>query len=508
MMISSVEFGRKLAAYALALALIPGTTSVAGASDQTRREGAKMTENNQSGQNPQIGTSTIEDQKSVAITVYNSNLGLVKDTRILKLPRGASQLRFMDVAQQINAATVHIKSVTAPDALNVVEQSYEYDLLNPQKLLDKYVGQELTLVLKTIENNTEKLTPTRATLMSNNSGQVWQIGGQIIINPTNIAEIRFDRLPQDLIAKPTLVWTLNNNGDETHTIEASYLTQGLNWRSDYVVVVNQNDTKADLNGWVTLTNSSGTAYRNADLKLVAGDVNRVRDEVMAVRSARVMEMAAAAPQQQFQEQAFFEYHLYTLQRKTNIKNNETKQISLLSAADFGIKKELVINGQPYYFQGYNNPGEPIKEKVGVYVSFKNAKENGLGQPLPAGIVRVYKADADGAQQFVGEDRIDHTPKDEAVKVKLGDAFDVVAERKQTDYKAIARRVFEYAYEIRIRNHKDEAVTVVVNEPIGGDWTITTSSFPAEKTAAFAARFNVPVTKDGEAVLSYRVQIRY
>jgi hypothetical protein len=157
----------------------------------------------------------------------------------------------------------------------------------------------------------------------------------------------------------------------------------LNWRSDYVVVVNQNDTKADLNGWVTLTNGSGTAYRNADLKLVAGDVNRVRDETMAVKSARVMEMAAAAPQQQFQEQAFFEYHLYTLQRKTNIKNNETKQISLLSAADVGIKKELVINGQPYYFQGYNNPGEPIKEKVGVYVSFKNAKENGLGQPLPS-----------------------------------------------------------------------------------------------------------------------------
>jgi len=507
-MISSNKCCRMLAAQALAVALTLGTNSAASASDEIRREGAKMTETIQPAQNPQTGTSTIEDQKSVAITVYNSNLGLVKDTRTLKLPRGTSQLRFMDVAQQINATTVHIKSVTAPDTLSVVEQSYEYDLLNPQKLLDKYVGQELTLVLKTIENNTEKLTPTRATLMSNNSGQVWQIGGQIVINPTNIAEIRFDRLPQDLIAKPTLVWTLSNTGAETHTIEASYLTQGLNWRSDYVVVVNQNDTKADLNGWVTLTNASGTAYRNADLKLVAGDVNRVRDEVMAVKSARVMEMAAGAAPQQFQEQAFFEYHLYTLQRKTNIKNNETKQISLLSAADFGIKKELVINGQPYYFQGYNNPGEPIKEKVGVYVSFKNAKENGLGLPLPAGVVRVYKADATGSQQFVGEDRIDHTPKDEAVRIKLGDAFDVVAERKQTEYKAIARRVFEYAYEIRIRNHKDEAVTVIVNEPIGGDWSILNSSFPAEKTAAFAARFNVPVAKDGEAVLSYRVQVKY
>ncbi len=507
-MISMGRPGKMLTAYMLTSLLTLGNISLADTSDQSRREGARMTENSQGGQPAQSGTSTVEDQQSVAITVYNSNLGLVKDTRTLRLPRGTSQLRFMDVAQQINATTVHIKSLTAADALSVVEQSYEYDLLNPQKLLDKYVGQELTLVLRSVESNTEKLTPTRATLLSNNSGQVWQIGGQIVINPTNIAEIRFDRLPQDLIAKPTLVWTLNNTGTDNHTVEASYLTQGLNWRSDYVVVVNQNDTKADLNGWVTLTNNSGTAYRNAELKLVAGDVNRVRDESMAVKSARVAEMAGAAAQPQFQEQAFFEYHLYTLQRKSSIKNNETKQISLLSAADFGIKKELVVNGQPYYFQGYNNPGEAIKEKVGVYVSFKNSKENGLGQPLPAGVVRVYKADSTGSQQFVGEDRIGHTPKDESVKVKLGDAFDVVAERKQTDYKAIARRVFEYAYEIRIRNHKDESVTVTVNEPIGGDWEIINSSLPAEKTTAFAARFNVPVPKDGEAVFNYRVRVKY
>ncbi len=501
---------RTLLAWALTFTLLSGN-ALAASDDRAKREGAKMdneTTTEQAATSAQAGTSTIEDQKSVAITVYNSNIGLVKDTRTLRLPRGASQLRFMDVAQQINATSVHIKSVTAPNTLEVVEQSYEYDLLNPQKLLDKYVGKELTLVLKTLENNSEKLVPTRATLLSNNGGQVWQIGQQIIINPTNIAEIRFDSLPQDLIAKPTLVWTLNNTGADTHTVEASYLTQGLNWRADYVVVVNQNDTKADLNGWVTINNNSGTAYRNAELKLVAGDVNRVREtQEMAVDRMQV-KAAGAAPQPQFQEQSFFEYHLYTLQRPTTVKNNETKQISLLSSSNFNVKKELVVNGQPYYFQGYNNPGEPIKEKVGVFVGFKNSKENNLGQPLPAGVVRVYKADATGAQQFVGEDRIDHTPKDENVRVKLGDAFDVVAERKQTDYKNIARRVFEYAYEIRIRNHKEEAITVMVNEPIGGDWEIINSTFPAEKTAAFAARFNVPVAKDGEAVLSYRVRVKY
>ncbi len=457
----------------------------------------------------QAGTSTLEDQKSVAITVYNSNLGLVKDTRTLRIPRGTSLLRFMDVAQQINATSVHIKSITAADALNVVEQSYEYDLLNPQKLLDKYVGKEITLVLRTVQNNSETLTPTKATLLSNNSGQVWQIGEQIIINPTNVAEMRFDRLPQDLIAKPTLVWTLTNTGAESHTIEASYLTQGMGWRSDYVVVVNQNDTKADLNGWVTINNNSGTSYRNAELKLVAGDVNRVRDEAVNGRmQAMEMRVAGAAAAPQFQEQSFFEYHLYSLQRPTTLKNNETKQISLLSAANLNVKKELVVNGQAFYYQGYNNPGEPVKEKVGVFVGFKNAKENNLGLPLPAGVVRVYKADTTGAQQFVGEDRIDHTPKDENVRIKLGDAFDVIAERKQMDYKNISRRVFEYAYEIRIRNHKEEAISVIVNEPIGGDWEIVNSTFPAEKTAAFAARFTVPVAKDGEAVLSYRVRVKF
>ena len=449
--------------------------------------------------------STLEDQRSVALTVYNSNLGLVKDTRTLRLPRGASQLRFMDVAQLIDPTTVHIKSLTTANALQVVEQSYEFDLLNPQKLLDKYVGRELTLVLRRVENNTERLVPVRATLLSNNAGQVWQIENQIVINPTNVAEMRFDQLPADLIAKPTLVWSLTNTGADSQTVEASYLTSGINWRSDYVVVVSQDDTKADLNGWVTIDNRSGATYRNAELKLVAGDVERVRQFAKAEAMATDRAVAAAPPQ--FEEKAFFEYHLYSLQRPTTLKQNETKQISLLSGSGINVKKELVLNGQQFYYQGYNNPGEPVKEKVGVFVEFKNSKENNLGQPLPAGVLRVYKADTTGAQQFVGESRIDHTPNNESVRVKLGNAFDVVAERKQMDFKTIARRIFEYAYEIRIRNHKEQAVTVIVNEPIPGDWEIISSSIPPQKTAAFAARFTVPVAKDGEAVLTYRVRVK-
>lgn len=455
------------------------------------------------------GSSTIDAQEKVSITVYNSDVGLVRDTRTLRLPVGPSRLRFMDVAQQIDPTTVHIKSLTAPTDLTVVEQSYEFDLLNPSKMLEKYVGRELTLVLRRLENNTEQLVPTPATLLSTNEGQVWRIGGKIVINPTNIAEIRFETLPEDLIAKPTLVWSLSNTGPQSHRVEASYLTSGLDWRADYVVVLSRGDTRADLNGWVTITNKSGTSYRNAELKLVAGDVNRVPTYKAPMAEMNItMARAAAAPPPQFREESLFEYHLYTLQRSTTVKQNETKQISLLASTDMAVKKEFVLNGGTHYFRGYNNPGESVREKIGVYVEFKNSKENNLGQPLPAGIIRVYQSDQTGAQQFIGENQIEHTPKDEPVRVKLGDVFDVVAERKQVDFKAISRREYEYAYEIRLRNHKAEPVTIIINEPIGGDWQILNSTFTPEKTSSASARFNVPVPTDGESILSYRVRVRY
>jgi hypothetical protein len=282
----------------------------------------------------------------------------------------------------------------------------------------------------------------------------------------------------------------------------------MNWRADYVLLVNADDTKGDLQGWVTLTNNSGATFEDARLQLVAGDVNRVSEE-RNYALAGAMQRKAMDDVSQFQEQGFFEYHLYTLQRPTSIRDNETKQVSLLEAAGFDVKKEFVLNGQHYYYTNYNNPGQPIKEKVGVYVQFRNAQQNKLGMPLPAGTIRLYKKDDKGNQQFIGEDKIDHTPKDEDVRVKVGDAFDIVAERKQTDYKVVVSgHLYEYGYEIKIRNHKDGPVTVVVNEPIGGDWEMVSSTFEAKKTAAFAAQFNVPVAKDGEATLSYRVRIRY
>jgi hypothetical protein len=458
--------------------------------------------------NSTLTTTTAHDRRSVNVTVYNSNIGLVRETRTLNLPAGRVALRFADVAALIRPETVHLASLTSADGLRIMEQNYQYDLLNPSKLLDKYVGREVTLVLRRFENNTEVLTPVQATLLSNNNGQVWKIGGQIVINPANIVETRFPDLPENLVATPTLVWDVDNAGSGEQTVEASYLTAGMNWQADYVLVVNADDTRGDLQGWVTLINQSGVGFQDARLQLVAGDVNRV-DEVAGTEvmlgSARTK---TPRDESQFREQKFFEYHLYTLQRPASIREQETKQVSLLDAAGFTVSKDFVINGQPDYYRTYNNPGVVIKDKVGVFMQFRNSQKNKLGMPLPAGTIRLYQKDSNGAQQFIGEDRIDHTPKDEDVRVKVGDAFDIVAERKQTDYKVISGSVYEYAYEITIRNHKETPITVVVNEPIDSDWRMISTNFAAEKTSAFAARFHVPVAKDGETKLLYRVRVKY
>ena len=453
-----------------------------------------------------LTTTTAHDRRSVNVTVYNSNVGLIRETRSLNLPAGRVSLRFADVAALIRPETVHLASLTSADSLRIMEQNYQYDLLNPSKLLDKYVGREVTLVLRRFENNTEVLTPVQATLLSNNNGQVWKIGGQIVINPSNIVETRFPDLPQNLVATPTLVWDVDNTGAGEQTVEASYLTAGMNWQADYVLVVDSGNDKGDLQGWVTLTNQSGVGFEDARLQLVAGDLNRVKDERELERPAPADSVAGKSVSQ-FGEKPLFEYHLYTLQRPASIREQETKQVSLLDAAGFTATKEYIINGESSYYHGYDNPGAVIKEKVGVFIQFVNSEQNKLGMALPAGTIRLYQKDDGGAQQFIGEDRIEHTPKDETVRLKVGDAFDIVAERKQTDFKAINSSVYEYAYEITIRNHKDAPITVTVNEPIDGDWRMVSSNFQPEKTSAFTARFHVPVAKDGETKLVYRVRVK-
>jgi hypothetical protein len=457
----------------------------------------------------EVGTKTenlstdLGDQTGIALTIYNVNLALVKDQRKLRMPRGMGELKFMDVASQIIPTSVHIKSLVNADSLRVLEQNYEYDLLNPQKLMDKYVGREVKLYQKNPYTEREEIVS--ATLLSTNGGPIFKIGDEITFGYPG--RIIFPGVPENLNSKPTLVWLLENSLLSLQKVEASYLTNGINWRADYVVILNDKDDRADLSGWVTIDNKSGTTYKDAKIKLVAGDVNRVKDQAMYEERMMKLAGAPAKSETQFREEEFFEYHIYTLQRQTTVKENQTKQISLVNADDIKVSKELAFYGAQYYYR--NRYGEGISnQKVGVYVEIANKKEDNLGMPLPKGTVRVYKKDSEGSLQFVGEDSIDHTPKDEKVRLKLGDAFDVVGTRKQTDWKKIAYDTYEASFEITLRNHKKEDVVVRVIEPIPGDWTVLSSSHGYGKTEAFTAEFLIPVPRDKETRLTYRVRMRF
>ncbi|MBI3951584.1 MAG: DUF4139 domain-containing protein [Acidobacteria bacterium] len=459
----------------------------------------------------QAQQSTKEDRRAVTMTVYNIELGLIRERRSIRLPAGRVLFRFADVPAGIDPATVQMKPVTEGNRLAVLEQQYKFDLLTPDKLLEKYVGKEVILVDRRMVNNTEQIEERRAVLLSNQQNQqVWRIGDEIVVNP-KYTEISFPGLPEGLTPRPTLVWLLESDREGPREIEATYLTSGLNWQADYILHVNATDTLGDLKGWVTITNRSGASYEDANVNLIAGQVRRVSEKAppqpQRFEMARVM--AAAAPlEDQFAEQAFFEYHVYKLGRPASIADNETKQLSLLSASGIKLAKEYVVNGQRYYYQQQLRPGEPIKDEVEVALSLRNSTENNLGVPLPGGIVRVYKSDTESGEQFVGEDRIAHVPKDEPVRIRVGSAFDIVAERLQTDFQKIADRVFESAFEIALRNRKDEAVTVVVNEPVSGDWQIVNSNCPYKKMGAAAMQFTVPVNAKSEAKLVYRVRVTY
>jgi len=453
-------------------------------------------------------TSTLDDQQEVAVTIYNEDLALVRDQRQVNLPVGSVDLALREVSARIRPETALLSSLTRPGGLTILEQNFDFDLLTPHKLLEKYVGKDVQLVRTHPETGKDQFETAR--VLAANEGMVLQIGDRV---ETGVpGRLVFPDVPANLRDRPTLVVSLENAKGGVQDTELSYLTGGLGWRADYVAELNPEDTALDLSGWVTLTNRSGATYRNALLQLVAGDVNRVREE-MRFRGDVVMaaDMAReAAPQ--MSEQSLFEYHLYTLQRPTTIRDNQTKQVALLNASGVTVNKEFRLQGSPYYYQGRQGDlGQKLK--VGVFVEFDNRKQDNLGLPLPKGIVRVYKQDQQGRPQFIGEDRIDHTPENETVRLKLGDAFDVTADRKQTDFRKLGgdsryNYRFESAYEVRLKNAKDEEVTVTVAEPVPGDWEMLQESHKHIKASADTALWKVKVPAKGEAVLTYRVEVKY
>ncbi len=458
-------------------------------------------------------TSTAGDRSAVDLTIYNQNLSLIREERTIDLAKGTSRVVVPDIAATIDGTSLHFRSLTDPSAVRVLEQNYQYDLVNREKLLARYIGKEIdfgTQKGKLLAAGSRSYGSDRSTI-----GMVAEINGRIQLDPPG--QITLPKLPEGLILKPQLEWLVDCSHPGQHKTEISYLAGQLSWRANYVAILAKDEGNLDLTGWVTLTNNSGTSFQDAGLKLVAGDVNVVRPEFdqMMARGKGVVATAEAQPQ--FKQTDLFEYKLYTLQRHTDLDNNETKQIELVTANNVMSKKQFIYDGladtwrgwyQNISYRGQESFGQQSNTKVGVYMTFKNSKASGLGIPLPQGTIRVYKRDDDGKEQFIGEDQIDHTPKDEEVRLYMGNAFDIVGERAQADFRSLASgHSIEETIRIKVRNHKEQPVEVQIYEHPWrwNQWEIAKTSDDYTKVDQSTIRFPVKIAKDQEKILTYTIR---
>ncbi|GBF51276.1 hypothetical protein LPTSP4_28080 [Leptospira ryugenii] len=452
---------------------------------------------------PSYSTSTEQDRKNISITIYNGGMGLVRETRKISLKKGIRTLRFEDVASQIIPQTVRVKAENA-DLLRVFEQNYEFDLISHERLMDKYIGKEVTIY----RDNNDKDQGTKATLVSNNGSPVYKIGNEISLG--YFGRVTIPTIPDNLFSKPTLVWKLKNETEKEQELEVSYQTQGINWSADYILILNQSEKSCDLNSWVTLTNHSGTAYANATLQLVAGKIqllsneNQYRPSPKVYRKNSGVETMSDVATPEFNQENLSEYYLYTLDQPTTIGYNQTKQVQLFQSEGLEIKKYFVFENLPMY-----EGNEKNFNNATVRYIFKNSKTNRLGRPLPAGTVRVFKADSKGRQQLLGEDTIDHTPENEDVKIKTGQAFDVVANGKRTSYEAFKfSEGYKASYAAQFRNRKKEDIEIRFYASFYGEWNITKSNHKFQKESSTKAFVDIPI-KAGETVnLEYTVETKY
>lgn len=458
----------------------------------------------------------------VEITVYNANFALVKEVRALALQNGRQEVRVEDVAQYIDPTSVSLRSLTPGFQIDVLEQNYQYDLMSPFTILAKSIGKRVRII-RTLESG--QMSVVEGELLSA-PGQVVNAGqgsfttysgmvirtndGRILLDPVGTVEVL--EIPEGLISRPTLMWDLLAQRAGNANVEVAYLTNNISWSADYVLVLNADDTKADLNGWVTINNQSGATYNNAKLKLIAGDVRRIMPPAGrgGFGGGALGEMARAA--EQFVEQSLFEYHLYTLQRPATVRQKETKQITLLSANDVGVKKDLIMEATRNIWRSFGRdyrPGEgwatDSKVKINVVVEVVNSQQNQMGMPLPKGKVRVYKRDAEGQVQMLGEDMIDHTPREEKIRLWIGDSFDVVGEYRRVNFRRISPRVTEEQFEINVRNRKRTPETVRVVEHGWADWEIVTESISSKKLDSNTFEYVVRLQPDEEKVITYTIR---
>ena len=427
------------------------------------------------------------------VTVYNQGLGFIKDVRTLHLVRGQQKVVVEDVAQLIDATSVGFKCLNNPGSVSVLEQNYQYDLISPQAILEKSVGKRIRLT-RAIANKKETLdgvllnSPT--SVVSKGGGHEYSYNGlviraddgRIILSPDG--EIDVLAIPEGLISKPSLVWQLESSAEQDAKMELSYLTKGMSWKANYVMTLG-NSNAADMQGWVSMTNTSGVSFTDAKLKLLAGDVNVINVEKPVFNT---LSIARERKQDQFSEESLFEYHLYTLDRPASLRNKETKQLSLLEGANVPFKKLVT-------FEAGSGTGDGDLDSE-VKVKFVNNKNSHLGMPMPAGKVRLYQRDARGSLQFLGEDEIKHTPQDEKVSLTVGKSFDIKANHKRTAYSVTGRRSSHSGYAVEFRNRKKEAATVYFYQRIEGDWKMVSNSDPFVKEDSNTAIFEIKL-KAGE-----------
>lgn len=450
--------------------------------------------------------STAQDQKSIAITIYNENLTLIKDIRNVMLDKGANRLAWRDISAQIRSETAILRNLTAPGKSQLLEQNFDFDFLTPKKLLEKYIGKEIKVIRMNPATGIE--TSETATVLTTNEGIILQFDNRIETGTPG--RLVFPSMPKDLRDKPTLLISLLNSPQGVHDLELSYLTEGLSWRADYVVALNEINHKLDINSFATLTNQSGMTYQNVKLHLVAGDIHRIQP-VHHIHQKMMAFSAETADVAQLKQESLFEYHLYTLPNPTTLAENQTKQVALMSATNIPFNKEYVLEGADYYYSSRQDPINQ-RDKVNVFINFRNTGE-GLGIPLPKGVIRVYKKDLQGESQYIGEDHIDHSVSNASIRLRLGNIFDITADKIQTDFQQLAGTmqhgsIFESAYQITLRNSKKEATVVQVREPLPGDWNIISESLPHTKLKAGLVEWKVPVAANNEAKLIYRVRVKY
>ena len=442
-------------------------------------------------------------QQALAVTVYNDDLALVKDLRRVALTRGENRLAWRNVSQRIRPETALLAAPANGLDITLLEQNFDFDLLTPESLLKKYVGHTVQVIRA---NDAGERTVEEARVLAAIDGPVLRYADRIETGV--IGHLAFPDVPANLRDLPTLVLHLESGADGEGELELSYLTGGMGWKADYVAKLSADGASMDLNGWVTLTNASGVAYRQARVQLVAGEVNQVREIMPAPPMARAVMMADAAPMPT--EEALYEYHLYTLPRPTDIENNQTKQVALLSAPNVPVVQDLVVQGQSIAYRDQAADGW-TKLDVEARLTFVN-RDGSLGVPLPAGVVRVYSEDSRGNAQFVGEDAVEHTPKNETVALKLGKSFDVTARRKQTSFRKLSgTSAYDYAYEagfeLELKNAKPEPAVVKVLETLPADWRILSESQPHTKESASLASWRVEVPAEGSVNLVWVVQVR-